>query len=100
MSPVAVFASRHRAQRGEPLDVVGLIGDAVAPDVSAPETSMHAKITSERTIYRERSYLHAHVAACREDDVRVRLPSRRTGRRRNRIPHGGYRTHTRNPCRR
>ena len=64
MTPLAVTESRSCTQRIEPLDVVGLIGDAVAPDVFAPETSVHDHVSLSRMVV-ERDRRHQTVARIR-----------------------------------
>ena len=64
MSPVAVSGSHSRTQLSEPVDAVGLIGDAVAPDASAPQTSMHDHVSLGRMVV-ERYRRHQTVARIR-----------------------------------
>ncbi len=61
---VAVSASRSHTQCGEPLDVVGLIRDTVAPNLSAPEASVHDHVSLGRMVV-ERDRRHQTAARIR-----------------------------------
>ena len=64
MALVTAFVSGCHTQFREPVDVVGLIGDAVASDVPAPQTSMHDHVSLGRMVV-ERNRRHQTVARIR-----------------------------------
>ncbi len=61
---VAYAVHCRHAQRGEAHDVVGLIGAAVAPDVSASEASVHDHVPLGRVLI-ERDWRHQAAARIR-----------------------------------
>jgi hypothetical protein len=61
MTPVAVSESRSHTQLNKPVHVVRLIGDTVAPDVSAPQTLMHDHVPLGRIVI-ERDRRHQTTA--------------------------------------